>query len=228
MTIWIVLGCPRSGTSLVAGLLHKNGVAMLGEGQRPEEDAGPRNPRGYYENLDFTHCNAAILKQHGWHVTDPPSLDWQAGEDAFLRVHRVLERYLPRADDWGWKDPRMALLWHVYRANLPADLPVRLVITHRNPLTAAFSMLQHGMATSLDDALAVVAAYEWRLVDIARETAWPTLHVSFENWWYANEMQRKALDMFTGMRMDYAHFDDTMWRAGLKTAKVQSYRIVEI
>ncbi len=41
----VVLGCPRSGTSLVAGLLHAHGV-WVGDCRAADE----HNPRGYFEN----------------------------------------------------------------------------------------------------------------------------------------------------------------------------------
>ncbi|MBS3742516.1 MAG: hypothetical protein KGY69_13220 [Bacteroidales bacterium] len=45
----IVLGFPRSGTSLTAGLLHQHGV-WVGICRGPD----PRNPKGFFENQKFT------------------------------------------------------------------------------------------------------------------------------------------------------------------------------
>ena len=49
MSCVIVLGCYRSGTSAVAGILHHLGVMMGKEFDKPAKS----NPTGYYEDLEF-------------------------------------------------------------------------------------------------------------------------------------------------------------------------------
>lgn len=49
MSCVIVLGCFRSGTSAVAGILHHLGVFM-GD---PFDEPNRNNPNGFYEDLDF-------------------------------------------------------------------------------------------------------------------------------------------------------------------------------
>ena len=55
--LYIVTGLPRSGTSLVAGILHNLGVDML-NGQSVRQDS--RNPTGYFEQMQVVNINANL------------------------------------------------------------------------------------------------------------------------------------------------------------------------
>ena len=58
---FIVIGCPRSGTSLLAGLLYHLGVNM-GDNLR---EADRFNPRGYFEDLEILILNGRIYLEAG-------------------------------------------------------------------------------------------------------------------------------------------------------------------
>lgn len=82
MSCVVVLGCYRSGTSIVAGTLHKLGLFM---GERFTEPNG-NNPHGYYEDLDFQRLEKIydyrrfICKRQAdhekWGVKDPAICKW--------------------------------------------------------------------------------------------------------------------------------------------------------
>ncbi|MCK4816954.1 hypothetical protein KA005_14390, partial [bacterium] len=53
----IILGMHRSGTSIVANMLHRIGISM-GEDLLKSDKF---NPNGYYEDADFLGINKGIL-----------------------------------------------------------------------------------------------------------------------------------------------------------------------
>ncbi len=112
----MVLGCPRSGTSTVARLLHtKMGVCM---GHHIDNDLGGLNPGGSYEDrLLAPACDALALG----HITP--------------RLYRIrLEEYHKEkgctVETIGIKHPRLSL---VSPAVLMGTGPSRVFITNRQP-----------------------------------------------------------------------------------------------
>ena len=112
-----IAGMHRSGTSMVARLLHASGL-FLG----PEDelmDSMPDNPRGFWENQEFVAINDELLSMF-WGAWDYPSHfppDWLDDEKiAGLRVERLqlreslaaqqevirsLEKDLEERTDWA-------------------------------------------------------------------------------------------------------------------------------
>ena len=57
----IILGCGRSGTSLVAGLLHESGAWQF----NPDLlDPSGLNPKGFFESRTINGVNEKLLAQH--------------------------------------------------------------------------------------------------------------------------------------------------------------------
>ena len=138
----VVLGMHRSGTSAVAGCLHRLGV-----------DFGPRlmpatedNARGFYEHVDIVNLHDRLLLALGgaWDETRPLPPGWQH-DDALTGPYRaelltLLHRDLPAAP-WGIKDPRLCRLlpwWEpVWTAT---DTRPLFVIVRRPPGEVAASL----------------------------------------------------------------------------------------
>ena len=103
------MGCHRSGTSLVTGILQRCGLHVGTNLLMHAKD----NPKGHYEEKRFLNLNNALLIQNGgsWHK--PPHSIGYAG------LRKPMIEFLNR-DEWkkefvGWKDPRICLtfpLWH--------------------------------------------------------------------------------------------------------------------
>ncbi len=135
-----VIGMHRTGTSLVAGLLHRHGLWL---GEEAELMApNPYNPDGYFENDLVVNLNNDILEMFGGSWSAPPKLAAGWAEDPRLedskRVAREIgERLASSGEAWGFKDPRASL-------TLPFWLSVwgemTVVVTVRNPLEAARSL----------------------------------------------------------------------------------------
>lgn len=120
MTVLIITGMHRSGTSLTAALLQKLGV-NVGENLFP---ADRFNPRGYFEDVDFLEFQRQVLQKccdpgdPGWHdwgwtvqETLQPELFCHYKDEALA----LLEKRAHLTGIWGWKDPRTSLMldfWH--------------------------------------------------------------------------------------------------------------------
>lgn len=110
--IYVVLGCHKSGTTLLAELLHKAGIPMVDEDQPEGYDAG-----GLYERSSTKALNKALLgvSHDKWLITRPPQcLD---PDGAAAESIRNLTSAMPAT--WGFKDPRTLLTFDVWRTNLP-------------------------------------------------------------------------------------------------------------
>ncbi|MBI1756281.1 MAG: sulfotransferase [Fimbriimonas ginsengisoli] len=138
MTI-IVLGMPRSGTSLLAKLLLDCGLdfGTLAEMARPHE---LDNPDGYWENVRVINLNKAILAVLGGSEVAPPNVSPGWSKDPKMRdlkrKARDLVADLSGPPYWGWKDPRTMLTLELWQAVLP---DARYAFIFRNPFEVALS-----------------------------------------------------------------------------------------
>jgi hypothetical protein len=110
MNAIIILGMYRSGTSLVAGLLHRLGVFM------GEDFGNNSDPWHHYEDQAFVSLNQQLLTSAGGSWRKPPSVQalFRSSHPYNERIQRLLrERF--KAPPWGFKDPSTCLtapLWH--------------------------------------------------------------------------------------------------------------------
>ncbi|MBN1912164.1 MAG: sulfotransferase [Pirellulales bacterium] len=105
-----VLGPGRSGTSLVARLLHTRLDVSMGRRFRPPNES---NPNGFFEDLDFLEANERLLRG------ETSLSQWRAWIGQFVRVREQTGR------PWGVKDPRIGQAWRAYRDTFPAYRVVR-------------------------------------------------------------------------------------------------------
>src|SRR5262245_17329919 len=135
-----VTGMHRTGTSLVAGLLHGHGL-WLGDAAEMMP-ANPYNPDGYFENNRVMQVNNAILEMFGGTWSSPP--DFPEGwtddprlDDIKSSARDVGEGLASSHVVSGFKDPRASLTLPFWR-EVWGDLAV--IITVRNPLETARSL----------------------------------------------------------------------------------------
>jgi len=165
-----VTGLPRSGTSLVAGLLHACGAWV---GNTVLGDAA--NPRGYFEHVIVRE---RIVKQLLSRVhCDPMGVNPLSPLDLSLRVsnlEKVLGAVLAREDynanmPWLYKDAKLTLVWPAFAHAFP---DATWVIVKRDPQQVIDSclrtpfMAQHGADREFWEVF--VAQYETRLASLAQ------------------------------------------------------------
>ncbi len=131
----------RSGTSMIAGLLHACGL-FLG----PEDRLLPpheTNRMGFFEHEDFVNINERILAHFGgsWHAPPPLEGRWYADPAlaSLAEEARALIASFPVNALWGFKDPRTTILVPFWRRLIPG---LRFVVCMRDPLEVGRSLLQ--------------------------------------------------------------------------------------
>lgn len=142
---FIVLGAPRSGTSLLAGWLHQSGVLMGDRFLEPDEG----NPGGYFEDLDFLELHRHFLSRSeveaGRLLEDstlreaPIACDLP--EDDRQAAQALAEARVRAGNPWGWKDPRTCYYLELWEELLPE---ANYLLTYRHPLEVCASLLRMG------------------------------------------------------------------------------------
>lgn len=138
-----ILGCHRSGTSLLSGVLSEF-IEDLNPGSRlkthwlkNETD----NPKGFHESLTLTEANKELLKLAGsqW---DKPFLvrpDWSElnGYIHMKKFRHRLKQWMS-SDAWVDKDPRLCLTREAYLHIFLKDVSSIAII--RDPISVANSL----------------------------------------------------------------------------------------
>lgn len=129
----VICGMHRSGTSLVASVLQRAGLAIGCEVAAP----GLGNPRGHFEDPDFLELHEEMLAAAG-------ETCFSIGQDLFpppngkfaRRAQELVaaRRGLPL---WGWKDPRTCLFLDFWEKILPE---ARYLFLYRHPVDVALSL----------------------------------------------------------------------------------------
>jgi len=137
----VVLGMHRSGTSAVTRVLNMMGLWVGPPNAFPPADEG--NPTGYWEYREVWALNEAVLGALGttWCTVDHLDLE-RLGPLArahFEQRARHAVDTLDRGGSWVIKDPRLCVLFPLWRAVLERPL---CVLIHRDPLAVARSLQQ--------------------------------------------------------------------------------------
>jgi len=98
----VVVGLPRSGTSMVAEIVQTLGVEM-----NAEKNVDEHNERGYWEDYEMCKASERIIGGAGGTIWNPPSLP-QINKIKYDLSEKIRERQ-EKNGDWGWKDPRLCL-----------------------------------------------------------------------------------------------------------------------
>jgi hypothetical protein len=134
-----VIGMHRSGTSLVAQLLNSLGCYAGEEDEMPVPDVF--NPTGYWERPDVWALDEEILATLDASWLDPARADVARLSDesrrTFIDRARAIVRALDAHGSWMVKDPRMAILFPIWREAL--DHPI-CVLVWREPSAVARSL----------------------------------------------------------------------------------------
>ncbi len=179
----LVVGCHRSGTSLVTRSLLCLG-AELGTRLMP---AGQDNPTGFWENQDAYVLHETTLRHmgHRWDDVDPwgPALTQFADTPEGRRFSRAIEWLLRqetmRYPVFALKDSRISRLLPFYRPILAAvGAEVSVVHVIRHPMAVAASLnKRNGMP--IEQGLALWLEHNRRVRDDV-DPAWKTVVASYE------------------------------------------------
>ena len=132
-TAIVVLGMHRSGTSLIASLLHNALGVKMGERFWGND---PYHKHPNLEDLDFVQLNAQLLRSAGgqgniaWREPPTRAAILALGESVVIqeRIRSLVER--KQHGLWGFKDPRSCLTAPLYHEHLVS--PHYIVVVRRH------------------------------------------------------------------------------------------------
>lgn len=113
----VIVGCGRSGSSMLAGSIYNSGYHIGGEGHRPDEG----NPKGYFETKLVNSTNDNLLfnspytgftegSRHGWLATFPLDQKFKIQPDTKQRILMATAN-----KPFCLKDPRFSYTLPVWR-----------------------------------------------------------------------------------------------------------------
>ncbi|UCF68245.1 MAG: glycosyltransferase [Acidobacteriota bacterium] len=182
-TALLIAGMHRSGTSLVASAVSQLGVE-IGRQLVPSDH---RNPRGYFEDVEFLALQRKVLQQCSpaddgghpdWGWTPSEQLDRKRIARFRDEAQRLVDARSGRTRVGGSKDPRTTLLLDFWDEILD---DARFLLVYRVPWEVADSMQRTGEEVFLrhpEWALPIWCFYNRHLIDFYRRHAERCLLVS--------------------------------------------------
>lgn len=168
----LVIGNHRTGSSCIAGILHKSGVCM-GEDML---GAHPSNPLGHYEDNEFLRLNDSLVGI--WNT--PTVLEPEDLGVPRIRYQRMIWEREDKYDIWGIKDPRLCITAS-YFLDFLSD-PV--VINTKRSSDSTISSLMKRDGWSYDQAREIFEVYkrnEKITLDLVEDIGIPIFPVYFED-----------------------------------------------
>jgi len=207
--IYVVCGFHRSGTSVVANILHDSGVFMGDGFALPAKE----NPRGFWEDLSFKRINERVLSDCGYGDVkkwsdEMPGVKWT--KNTKQKAVAAIKKRSKDHEQWGWKDPRTMLtldLWCQVIKECSED--VTIIWVDRNPSETVYSLRvrQGGL-----DKKKAMRAYVMYMAKFWRDLY--TSKVPFVKVNYIDVIKRKsALDGLLSV-VKYDCVDDNLCRNG--------------
>ncbi len=132
--VLVITGMHRSATSLIASLFQRAGVT-LGAQLLP---ADQRNPRGFFEDVDFYEFHERALRERGQSILVDRTFQFTPTADEDARANELLAARAPLAV-WGWKDPRTSLFLEFWRAKIP---DAHFLFVYRHPFDVLRSLMR--------------------------------------------------------------------------------------
>ena len=226
-----IVGAPRSGTSLAAGLFRLADCRFGGKLESPDS----RNRHGYFETKEINAVNEQLLKSvtrelpHSWHRLKRFGLDWAwpfifpryTWEGIRVLSHIPPERSIPPPDEksasiikritdsqpFCLKDPRFCYLLDHWRQQAP---PSKSICVFRDPYVCAQSMINWPWPISPRNALrSWMCMYHYVLQHFAKKGEWFFVHYDQ----LFNEETWDALEAFSGAEVDRSFPDKTANRS---------------
>lgn len=190
-----IAGMHRSGTSMIAQLLHR---ASLSFGP-PEKLLGAdrSNPLGHFEHRDVLTIDRQLLKHFGATWYAPPKLPekWAEAESLkpLLNQGRELAASFGQQTQWGWKEPRACLFLPFWRSAIPV---MKFVLCLRDPLEVALSLQRRNRLTIDHGAW---LWYHYTLASLLNSRNASRLVTVFDDYFNGSQSEAARLLEFCGM-----------------------------
>jgi hypothetical protein len=219
----IIVGMGRSGTSLVASLVHRWG-AFADEARLTPP--GRDNSAGYWEHAPLVEFNDRLLAAVSASVSLPPVdedypiLRAMAMAGAFReRAQQLIESMTIAGQPWLWKDPRLAVLLPFWQQFWGHD--AIYVVAIRHPCEVARSLGAAGSSRPLSASLLLWQRSIMQLFkDMLPQAA--TLVISYNNLLTDPDRQCLRLCQFLNHACGVSRSDETEIKARQMRAAVMT------
>ncbi len=201
MSIVLVVGMHRSGTSMVTHLLTMMGF-FAGE---TDELLAPNpydNAYGYWENIEVMELNNDILQALGatWHSASSIEHGWENQDMFSPYIDRMLSIFNKQhSSKIVFKDPRMSITLPLWRKAFP---DAKIIYCIRNPLEVILS-LQSGQPArdfTFEEAMVIWEAYHDHLsYELNPEDG---LWVNYQTFFYRPTLEVKRLADYLQQEID--------------------------
>jgi len=137
----IIIGAPRSGTSMVAGLLYKCGLYM-GKEFKP---VSPANPKGSFEDIKFGSINRYLFKENAEREID----DFKCSPK-FMNQARAFLFGWPKDKLCGWKHVRATITYPIWKLMMGKE-ELKIVFVIRPVSEIVESIKERGWISHFND-----------------------------------------------------------------------------
>lgn len=214
----IIVGPPRSGTSLTSDIFARQGY-HTGEGLRRGDDG---NPFGYYEAEDLISANVSLFEAVGF----PHHNTWKfdaitAGQIAAIDLleprdeHRQLLAKWNGHSPWMWKDPRFAITLGYWAQFMDRDA-TGIVLTRRDPEDVFWSFRRKGWCGATPEdrsrALAIIEQHADNAQQVVDRLGLPHITIDYTEYSSAPGAVAARTSEFTGLDLTA---DDLNFRSEL-------------
>lgn len=206
--IIFVLGCHRSGTSAVAGLLAGNGVCFGPETGMMATCAD--NARGYFERPSVMMINNDIMRVHGcgWYDSDVFKCERAVGERYAADMDGVYRKCFAERGEGaiGLKDPRFCFTFEYWRRVYEKYGRIDIVFVVRKR-EAVVESLKRSRNMTPGHALAFVDQH-WRAMYRYANAVERSITVSYDE---VVEGRAEGLAEFLGVKeIDFSSIDEEL------------------
>lgn len=127
--VYIVLGMHKSGTTLMSQIMHLSGINMV-ENFDPSQSY--ETVLGKMERREVVSINNDILDSNNLDSLDIKELSqsYVLPPEIVTRIKNLITFQNKSFINWGMKDPRLCLTYHLWKKYLP---PHKIIVVFRNP-----------------------------------------------------------------------------------------------
>jgi hypothetical protein len=192
--IYVVLGMHKSGTTLIAEVLHHSGISIVDDSDTNlDYDKGNK-----YERTSTKAVNHELLGSDGsFSLNVLAAKQLKASPELRQRMQQLVGDIGKTHPDWGFKDPRTCLTYPLWASVLP---PHKLIVVYRSPR----EVWQHYRKSPTTNRFSITlnplqawSDYNGLIVECLKTTTMPFLVVNYERFMSA-QAEFERLQQFVG------------------------------
>jgi hypothetical protein len=205
----ILIGGPRSGTSLTASIFASRGFHIGSISDRRLRMGDINNPFGYFEADDLIEANVNILKRAGYDCHNTWLFDAVS-----QKVCAAIDELKPSSQDldliekyntykpWAWKDPRLCFTFSYWARLLDMD-EINIVFIRRDAREMFHSLVRSGWTSKerfyREDRCNALALHEINALRIFNKFNLSYVKIDFDEYFRDIDSVAMRLKEFTGV-----------------------------